>query len=136
MSKCVGSYDAMPFRMFTQREELEKALNTLGGILAGIRLDNRVSFAEIEELRHWCSIHRCFADRHPFNELFSVLDAALEDNELTAEEIEDVTWLIKQLQSSQEHDALVRSSLQRLHGLIHGLLADNTIKDEELRGLQ
>lgn len=132
----IAKYEAMPYRRFTQRWELDKALNSLKGILEGIVADQQVSETEVQELKHWCDLHRSFSRRHPFNEVLPLIDAALADGILSGEEMEDIFWLVQKMRPSSKGFDLVRVSIQALHGLLHGLLADNDLSDEEIRGLQ
>ncbi len=132
----VTNYEALPFRQFTGRAELDKVLNSLTGILEGITVDKMINPGELAELKHWCNLYRAYADKHPFNELLPILDSSLEDNYLSSEELEDIYWLVKQLRGSSTYYDVTSASLQRLHGLLHGVLADNVITGEELRGVQ
>lgn len=132
----VEVYDAMPYRQFTQPSELDKALNSLSGVLEGISLDGTIDDHELSELKHWCNLHRGYEERHPFCEVLPAIDSALADGHLSEEEIKDVLWLIKRVRFSHDYYDVVSSTLQTLHGLLHGLLADNVVTDDELRGLR
>lgn len=123
------------YRQFTKPAEMHKAVNSLIGILEGIKLDSVLNQEELSEVINWCNLQRQFKNKFPFSEIIPLIDAALSDEILTAEEIEDILWLCRNV---IHHDRfktyydVVTSSLQELHGIIHGIMADNMINDEEI----
>ena len=136
MAENLAEYDSMAYRKFTRRSELDKILNTLIGILKGITMDDEIKNSELEELKHWCNSYRKYKNQHPFNELFSIFDSALEDNILSTEEAEDIFWLISRIKNSNEYYNITSTSLQELQGILHGILADNLISDKEIHNLR
>lgn len=119
------------YRQFTGPAESQKAINSFRGLLEGIALDAEVNEREQQELRNWYANYRHLIDRHPFNEILPAIDDALADNVLTAEEVQDLLWLCDQVSATAYYD-LVTSSIQTLHGLLHGILADTEISTEEV----
>lgn len=123
------------YRVFTAPAEIHKAVNSLIGMLNGIQFDNVLKTEEVEEVVNWCNLHRRFQNKFPFSEIIPMLDSALEDDILTNEEIDDVLWLCNNV---VHHDGfntyydIVTSSLQQLHGIIHGVMADSFINDDEV----
>jgi hypothetical protein len=136
MAKNLTKYDSMNYRKFTKRSELDKILNTLVGILKGITIDNEININELEELRHWCNFYRKYEYQHPFNELLPIIDSAFEENGLSPDLLEDILWLISRLKNSNEYYDATSTSLQELHGILHGILADNIITDQEMHNLR
>jgi len=124
-----------PYFKFTGRARLEKAVNSLLGLIEGVAIDGRINDAEVGFLELWLSEHAEFRDRHPFNELVPMVEEALADHVLTEDEREDIAWLCKKLRSSDYFDS-ISADLQRLHGVLGGIVADTSISSEELRGLQ
>ena len=123
------------YRQFTGRAEMQKAINGFLGILEGISIDHVVDTFEANELKNWYELHRRLIDRHPFNEILPAIDIALSDNKLTYEEVEDLRWLCQQVTSGDYYD-LVTCAIQALHGVIHGVLANNRLTDTEIFALQ
>ena len=113
----------------------QKAVNTFLGILDGISIDGIVDQKESLELQNWYSLYRHMIDRHPFNEILPAIDSALEDGILTYEDVDSLRWLCQQLTSGRYYD-LVTSAVQSLHGVIHGIMANNLISDTEIANLQ
>lgn len=123
------------YRCFTKPAELHKAINTLRGIVAGITTDKRISEDEINELSHWCFSHAHLIDRHPFSELIPLIESVYKDGIVTKEETNDIVWMCNNFVSDSHYYDLITSSLQFLNGMIHGILSDGQITDEEIHTL-
>lgn len=123
------------YRQFTKPAELQKAVNTLRGLVAGLTADNELSDAEAMELANWCSLHAHLENRHPFSELIPVVRDALQDGVLDDEEIKDILWLCDNITDEAKYYDVVTSSIQYLSGLIHGVMADGTLSDTEIQRL-
>lgn len=124
------------YRKFTGPAELHKAINTLKGIVAGITTDYKISKDEVNELSHWCLQHANLINRHPFNELIPLIQSAYEDGVLEESEANDIVWLCNNFISDSDYYDLITTGLQFLSGLIHGILSDGIITDEEIRTLK
>lgn len=129
MSALVESENYM---QFTKPAELHKAINTLRGLVAGINADDGASSSEIAELIHWCELHAEFRNRHPFSELLPVVEQACEDGVVTSEEAKDILWLCGNFTDSSAYYDATTSSIQFLAGLIHGIMADGDLSDQEV----
>ena len=55
---------------------------------------------------------------------------------ITNEEASDIVWLCNNFVSDSDYYNLTTSSLQFLQGLIHGIMADGIITDEEIHALK
>ena len=122
-------------RSFNKRADFTKALNTLTGILKGIELDG-VILKEVQELNHWLEVNAVFQERPPFDEIYKTLQAALEDNVLTADEIDDIHWACQNIGEDNPYFEAITADMQILHGILHGALADNEITDLEIENLE
>lgn len=129
-------YDSMQFRQFTFKSELDKAMHTLEGILEGVAIDDDVKVEEVEELSNWCELHWRFRDIHPFNEIIPLLRNALADGILTPLEKIDILWVCSKFKPGNAYYDAITSDIQRLQGLLHGILSDNDINDKEIAGLK
>lgn len=126
--------DHAGYHGFTGRSRLDKAVNTLLGIVEGISADSKVTETEIKYLVNWVHAHEPYRDRHPFNELLPVVSEALADGVLTADEREDIVWLCEKLRSTDYYD-VATADIQRLHSIMGAIAADGIITEDELRGL-
>lgn len=124
------------YRKFTKPAELHKAVNTLKGLVAGITTDRNVNDDEFQELINWCVAHSHLIDRHPFSELIPLIKTVCEDGIVTKEEADDVIWLCNNFVSDSNYYNLVTSSLQFLSGLVHGIMADGVVTDDEILKLK
>lgn len=132
MNETIGHEE---YRQFTKPAELHKAINMLRGIVAGISSSGDVSQSEIEELANWCLLHTALKDRHPFSEIIPVIEKAISDNSIDDEERQNILWLCNNFADNSSYYNIVTSSIQFLHGLIHGIMADSEISDAEIQSL-
>lgn len=124
------------YRNFTKPAELHKAVNTLRGLVAGINSDREVGSAEVTELVNWCQLHAHLRNRHPFSEILPVVEQATEDGVVTEEEAKDILWLCNNFADNNAYYDMVTSSIQFLAGMLHGLMADGTLSDQEIMALK
>lgn len=129
-------YDNLKYEEFCGPAVLDKTINTLMGIITGITIDKQLNDLEISELKFWCKQHSYLAYKKPYSELFEVIEEALADNILTLEEKEDILWLCQKLHSDGLYYNTVTADLQKLQGILHGILADGKITKDELDGLR
>lgn len=126
--------DHLQYAKFTTRARLDKSVNSLVGLIEGISIDGSINTSELGFLKLWLADHTELQNRHPFNELVPVVQAAVADGVLTQDEREDVIWLCERLRSTEYYDKTT-ADLQRLHAMVGGIVADGHISEEELRGL-
>jgi len=117
------------------RSRVDKALNTLLGLVIGIGLDGRINSSERVLFNAWLNENRALCDRHPYTELIPFVNRCLEDDILDAEEREDIKWLCHKLTSHEYYDT-VTADMQVLHGILGGAAADGKVTKEELLALQ
>ena len=128
--------DSGAYRMYTRKAEIDKTLHDLEGIMKGIAIDNTVNQLEVSELVEWFSAYSHLADTHPLSEILPAVAAALDDNYIDRDEAKDIIWLCNQFKTDNNYYNAVTSDLQRLQGILHGILADNVITKDELTGLR
>lgn len=124
------------YHQFTKPAELHKAINTLRGIVAGISCSDGVSADEMQELIHWCTLHSHLRDRHPFSELLPTIERSIQDETIDEEEQRDILWLCNNFIDDGKYYDVVTSSVQFLSGLVHGILGDGKLSDNEVKLLQ
>lgn len=120
---------------FTRRQRVDRAVHTLEGILKGVAIDGIITPDEAKELKAWCDDHRKLIGNHPFTELLPKIDAALADGCIDEEEQADILWLCQNLSSESIYYDSVTSDIQRLQGVLHGILADGHVSDVEIKQL-
>lgn len=120
--------------MLHGKSRLDKAINSLLGIIEGVSIDGKVTMKELHFLDLWLSEHRAFRETHPYNELITVLERACSDGVLSQDEREDIRFVCENLRSEEFYN-FVTGDMQRLHGVLAGIIADGVVTEEELRGL-
>jgi hypothetical protein len=120
---------------FTRRQRVDTAVHTLEGILKGIAIDGVITPKELDELRSWANDNHKLIGSHPFSELIPKINVALADGVIDSEEQADILWVCQNLQSGSIYYDSVTSDIQRLQGILHGILADGLVTDTEIRQL-
>lgn len=128
-------YEKMPYKKYLGKAQLDKAIMTLEGIIQGISLDGKITTEEVEELSFWCNLNKQYIEKSFFKDVIPAIDAALDDNVLTKEEIEDILWLCDSFTHQEQYFNALTINTQKLHGILHGILADNIISDDEILAL-
>mgnify|MGYP000050141319 CR=1 FL=1 len=129
-------YDSTAYLIYGRKEMRIKALLDLSGFLHGIIADGCVDEEEMAELERLVALTKEFCSKPPFSTVISTLEDMLSEHAIDKDEIEDIAWLADHLSCWTETDDLIKSSLQLLDGYIHGILADNTLEEQEILALQ
>lgn len=120
---------------YTTRARLDKAINTLLGIIEGIALDGVIAPAEQRYLEDWLDAHREAAALHPYSELVPIVARAIDDGELDSEERADILWLCEKLRSTSYYDQ-TSADMQRLHAMLGGVASDGVVSHTELSAMR
>ena len=128
--------DSGSYRKYMRKAEIDKTLHSLEGIMKGIAIDKSVNKLEVSELIEWFNSHSHMADTHPLSEIIPTVAAAIEDNHIDQDEAQDILWLCNQFKTDNTYYNTITADLQRLQGILHGILADNVITKDELLGLR
>lgn len=121
--------DAQPIPV----EEIEQALNLMEGITRGILLDGKVNAEERRSLFAWYEGNREIADRYPIKEIVQAIDRAMDDDIIDKDEIQDISALAAKIKS--DYFSIATADLQKLYGMMYGILSDHEVTKEELQGL-
>jgi len=115
---------------------VDKAIHTLEGLISGIAIDDQINSEEVAELENWFNLNYHLLNRQPFSELADLLKEALADGIISEEEKADILWMCSQYSTNSIFYNLVTSDIQRLHGILHGIMADNKIELNEVKMLE
>lgn len=129
------SYDSDDYVRFTGPQRIEKIVHTLEGIVKGISIDDQIDGIEIEALRNWCKKYEDMIHKHPFNELIPLIEEIIEDGIITEEEKEDLLWFLNKFSKDNNYFNLITADMQRLQGILTGIIADGKITEKELENL-
>lgn len=123
------------YKVFTAKQEADKAMHSLKGILLGINMDKEVNESEIAELNKWVLEHQQLVRRYPFKEFLDMIENITTNDIPSKEIIDDMWWLSQKYETENYYYDTVTSDLQTLHGICHGIISDGVINDKEILGL-
>lgn len=126
----------MEYRKFTKKSEIDKALNTLKGLLEGIDADDEITSSEVDELDLWVKEHAKIVSKLPFEELSDAI-AELQSESIDRQEVfEDLKWLVNSLSEEYIYYDGHTADLQSLQGYCQGIIADGTLNNAEIYELK
>lgn len=128
----MNKVDQQLLKIYTAKSQADKAINSLKGILIGIRADEELNEIEINELRNWVSVHKHLINRNPFNEFMTIIEETISNKIPELDAIEDLFWLCQKYESDNYYYNAVTADLQTLQGICYGILSDGIINDKEV----
>ncbi len=126
--------DHSAYYRFTGPARLNKAINSILGIIEGVAIDERINQQEITFFDSWLEENHLYHGQHPFNEFIPAVEVILSDGIISKEEHADITWLCNKLSSADYYDQIT-SDVQRLHAIVAAIASDGVVQVEELQGL-
>ena len=136
MDDILKNYDNNIHHKFTIKQNLDKAIHTLEGILKGISISGTISETESKMLKEWITKNSELMSNPPLNELIYILEGVCEYNKLGNDDKENIIYICQNFHEDSIFYNDNTSDIQTLHGILHGILADNHISIEELTHLQ
>ncbi len=132
-STTLEKYDSNDYQKYCSAAQLEKDLNILKGILAGVLSDNQINPQEISLIKDWIKNARNYETYYPYRVFIQNLNKVIEDNIITEEEVADINWLCDQyLNKENPYYNAITSATQTLTGIISGITSDGVINQEEI----
>jgi len=128
-------FDNNSYRQFSNPSIIEKDLQTLVGIIQGIKSDSVINEKEYSEVIAWVNSHKAYEDKQPYKEVITIIRQALADNVLTNDESENIVWFCNQYINKSDYFDVITSSIQKLTGIVKGIIIDNEINVKELQYL-
>lgn len=134
ISKAVA-YDANRYRRFSAASEKDKDMHSLEGILQGISIDATIDANEVAEVVDWCERHSAIIGDHQVSEIIAIIRDSIQVNQPGEDHIRQVIEACSNVVTENSYYDAVTADMQRLQGLLHGILSDNEITDQEIIGL-
>lgn len=128
-------FDNKSFQQFTNPATIQKDLQTLVGIINGIKSDRVINEMELQQVQAWINEHKPYENKQPYKEVIEIIRQALNDNILTHEESENIIWFCNQYINKTGYYNAITSGIQRLIGIIQGIAIDDEINIKELEYL-
>lgn len=132
----MNEIDDQSFHRYCGLENLNTTLTSLRGIVTRIAKNGKIKNREVKELKDWCAENARYRKLNPFNELMPIIDVALMDGAIDLDELEDINWFLKRALSENSFYDTITGDLEYLQGLLHGILADGLIKEDEVKSLR
>lgn len=114
--------------------EVNRAMDRLHGILAGISSDYKLEDSAISELYKWININESLHRLEPFRSTVGLLTRYLENGIIDEDEREEILDFC--LQFYEGIPECATSAIRRLNGMLSGVAIDNKIREDELKGLR
>ncbi|MGQ7868701.1 exonuclease domain-containing protein [Sunxiuqinia sp. sy24] len=111
-----------------------KWVHELRGVLVGLILDNRINDKEISELRTWTESIYHQSEVEQVKELFRLMTEATDESCVSIELIKDMFEFCNDFELPFFNDSKVLP-VQLMYGILHGIMADGVINDDEIREL-
>ena len=123
-------------RKYVGKPEILKSLNTLAGIIAGIKCDDLVNSKESVFLKDWLAINHETLNRKPFIEIVKKVESVLSDGILTLGEVQEISEQLDYfLDSKSQYHSEVTREVQKILGKVEGILCDGILNKTEISHL-
>lgn len=129
-------FDNQSHKQFTNPAIVEKDLQTLVGIINGIKSDKKITEIEKSEVEKWLNSTREYENKNPYKEIINILRESLADDILTEDECENIIWFCNQYIEKSGYYTAITAGIQNLIGILKGISIDKEINYDELRYLK
>jgi len=129
-------FDNEEYKQFINPSIVEKDLQTLVGIIKGIKSDKKITEIEKKGVQKWINETKIYEERNPYKGIINLLRESLTDEILTEEECENIIWFCNQYLDKSGHYSAITAGIQRLIGILMGISIDNEINYDEIRYLK
>lgn len=117
---------------WTDRANVERALQTLAGIAQGMAIDYEITDGEVGALTEWLSLYSHLTHRPPFKDLADLVERIVADGVIDEEEREELLdWCQTFASDKSVAVTTTTDALRRLHGVLHGIAADGEVTEQE-----
>lgn len=123
------------YEQFTTRQNRDRDITELEGLIRGITLDGRIVPDEARALSAWCERPRNYCTT-AFLEVRVRVAEAVSDGILDMEERDDILYYCERFKSPNPFYSVATADMQQLHGILAGVAADGLVSREELEGLR
>lgn len=114
------------------RSDATRAIEHLSGLIQGIALDAEVTADEVAALTAWFDLHPEMTQVQPFTELADRIALFLADGHLDQDEREELLECCERfVQSGGLPSDDATAAIRRLHGVLHGIVADGAVTEQE-----
>lgn len=127
-----NAFDTESYIRFTSPGVIHRDLETLNGIVAGIIADGDVNVKEHAGLKGWLDKTKPYELKQPYKAVIEVLNEAMADDILTTEEGKNIIWFCEKYTKANPYYDALSAGVQKLHGVVKGMVIDQEINLQEL----
>lgn len=117
------------------KNQINKSMNNIYGILKGITADKQLNNLEIQNLKNWINENKEKSNVSIFNKIITTISKVIEDNTISIEEKIMLLNLINEY-LPKGFSSKTTSALQILMGIIEGITCDNELNIKEIVALK
>ena len=121
---------------FAKPQCVDRHFHELEGLLTGLASDRTIGPDELRALELWLEAVGPARSRAPYTEVADVVSSVIADGIVDEVEIDELLWVVGKYTAPNRYYDAVTADLQRLHGMMVGVLADNVVTEAEARALQ
>ena len=115
---------------------ITRTIARLYGMVEGLTIDYQLNEKEISGLYNWMESHISLVEVEPFKGLWALLNDILEDQVIDNDEKEELLEWCSEIINERGFLEGLTSVFRTLHGILSGIVADEKITKDELRGLE
>ena len=128
-------FDNGSFQTFSNPAVIQRDLQTLVGIISGIKSDCVINETELMQVQAWVNEHRAYENKQPYKEIIGIIRESLNDSVLTHDESQSIIWFCNRYIDRNGYFDSITSGIQNLTGIIKGIAIDDEINLTELEYL-
>lgn len=114
---------------------LRKSISEFYGVVRGFSIDNIINQDEIEYIEAWRNENIKYSEHKEIADIIEVIDAILDDNVITLEEITQLQKCMKEYLDNMSTSPITLAT-QILDGILKGITVDGKISEEECKNLR
>lgn len=120
--------------LYMHKANSDKAINSILGFIEGILMDGKINAVEVDALIKWHEQNEDLLSCPPLNVLLPLLNEYVRDGQCSDGYIERFNSVVASFRSTRYY-AESTADIQRLHGILAGLVCDRELSHVELSGL-
>lgn len=114
---------------------LRKSISEFYGVVRGFSIDNVINQDEFDYIETWRKNNIKYSDHKEIADIIEVIDAVLDDNVITLDEIAQLQRSMKEYLDAMSTSPVTLAT-QILDGILKGITVDGKISDDECKNLR
>ena len=114
---------------------LRKSISEFYGVVRGFSIDNAINQDEMNYITVWRDSNLQYSDHKEVSDIIEVINAILDDNIITLDEIAQLQKCMKEYLDSMSTSPVTLAT-QILDGILKGITVDGEISDDECKNLR